>query len=271
MPVNEPEITSRSNQHVQHGRAVREGKFAGLVFVEGPRLAEDVQRAGARITDLFLTRKFADENLRGSQLIQAANETGAAIHLVSPGVMESLADTRSPAGIIMLVNRPETGPQRLMKQAGAAPLLVIGHRINNPANAGAVLRTAEAAGASGVILTKDTADIFAPKGLRGAMGSSFRLPLWTGADLASAIEWCQTNGIITVATDAKAPVNHFEFDWTRPSALILGAEGTGLDPGEIAAAEVTVRIPMQMPVESLNVAVAGGIILYEARRQRSLS
>lgn len=269
MPVNEPEITSRSNQHVQQGRAVREGKIEDLVFVEGLRLAEEAQRAGARITDLFFTRKFADENIRGSQLIRAANEAGSAIHLVSPGVLESLADTRSPAGVILLVRRPETGPQRLAILEGTAPLLVIGHRINNPANAGAILRTAEAAGASGVILTQDTADVFSPKGLRGAMGSSFRLPMWTGANFEAAIDWCRTNDIVTVATDANASTEHNDHDWTQRSALILGAEGTGLASDEVAAADAAIRIPMQEPVESLNVAVAAGIILYEARRQRS--
>ena len=269
MSTSESEITSRSNQHVQNARAVREGKVEELVFVEGLRLAEDIQSAGAAITDLFFTRKFVDENVRGANLIRRVNDAGAAIHLIAPGVAETLADTRSPAGIIMLVRRPETGPGQLELPQVAAPLLVIGHRINNPANAGAILRTAEAAGANGVILTQDTADVFSPKGLRGAMGSSFRLPLWTGASYTEAVDWCRNHNIATVGTEANTPIRHTEFDWKRPSALILGAEGSGLNQDELAAAQTIVRIPMQEPVESLNVAVAAGIILYEARRQRS--
>ncbi|MEO6391759.1 MAG: RNA methyltransferase, partial [Pyrinomonadaceae bacterium] len=121
----------------------------------------------------------------------------------------------------------------------------------------------------GVILTQDTADVFSPKGLRGAMGSSFRLPLWIGANFEAAIDWCRKNGIVTVATEATASTNHDDYAWTQPSALILGAEAQGLDPDELGAADAKVRIPMLEPVESLNVAVAAGIILYEARRQRS--
>jgi TrmH family RNA methyltransferase len=103
------------------------------------------------------------------------------------------------------------------------------------------------------------------------MGSSFRLPLWTGASFEDAIAWCKSQGIGTVGAALGANQSHTEFDWTWRTALVVGAEGEGLSTGETALINETVSIPMQKPVESLNVAVATGIILYEARRQRDPS
>jgi TrmH family RNA methyltransferase len=266
--MTEPEITSRANQHVQHARAVRDGKHPDLVLVEGLRLTEDAQRSGAVITETFVTQQFLEENPRGQNLIDSVRGSGAEIHLVSPSVLESLADTRSPAGIVLLAERPATGREIMEKTMAGVPLIVIAHRINNPANAGAILRTAEAAGATGAILTQESADVFSPKGLRGAMGSSLRLPLWTGASFDEAIGWCKAQDIRTVGASLDATQNHVDFDWTWRTALVLGSEGHGLNPDEVGAVDELVTIPMQPPVESLNVGAAAAILLYEANRQR---
>ena len=137
-------------------------------------------------------------------------------------------------------------------------------------NVGAILRTAEAAGVTGIITTRNTSDPFSPKSLRGAMGSAFRLPIWRNADFDEAVSWCRERGINLVATDADADLKHTDWDWKRESALLLGPESTGLTSDELRVADQSVKIPMQGEVESLNVSVAAGIILYEAARQRSL-
>jgi TrmH family RNA methyltransferase len=142
------------------------------------------------------------------------------------------------------------------------------HEVSNPSNAGALLRVAEAAGATAVITTRGSTDLLSPKALRGSMGSAFRLPLWAGATYDEALRWCNERGIRTVATDASASVTHTGIDWTTPRAVIVGAEAGGLSGEETRAADACVRIPMCEPVESLNVAVALGVILYEAARQR---
>ena len=133
------------------------------------------------------------------------------------------------------------------------------------------MRTAEAAGAWGVILTLGATDIFSPKALRGAMGSSLRLPLWTGASFDDAIAFCREQGLRTVCTDPRAERAYTEIDWQVPSALIVGPEASGLERAEIAMTDESLKIPMHEPVESLNVAVATGIILYEAARQKQLA
>ena len=100
------------------------------------------------------------------------------------------------------------------------------------------------------------------------MGSAFRLPLWTGPTLEEALGWCDSRGIRTVATAAGAPSVHTEIDWTQPRAVVVGPEAGGLSDAELRAAVEAVRIPMREPVESLNLATALAVVLYEAARQR---
>src|SRR6185503_17522076 len=159
---------------------------------------------------------------------------------------------------------------RLAASLKTNPLLVVLHQINNPVNVGAVLRTAEAAGANGIITTSNTSDPFSPKSLRGAMGSAFRLPIWREAGFEAAVEWCRARKISLVGTDADANLKHTDWSWTEATALVLGPESTGLTGDELRLTDQTVSIPMAGEVESLNVSVAAGILLYEAARQRSL-
>jgi TrmH family RNA methyltransferase len=131
-----------------------------------------------------------------------------------------------------------------------------------------MLRVAEAAGAAGVVATGGTADLLSPKALRSSMGSAFRLPQWSGACFDELIEWCRGRKIETVGTVLDANQTHIEHDWRGAHAIICGAEASGLTAEEIAQTDARVRIPMREPVESLNVAVALGVVLYEAARQR---
>ena len=267
--MSERIITSRDNALVKRARAVRDGRLRELIFVEGVRLCEEATQSSLSIQDVICTERSASDE-RGARLLAAVQAMGRPVTFVSEPVFASISDTKTPQGFIALAQRPETNQGALLKDEGAAPLLVILHRVNNPANAGAILRTAEAAGAVGAILTKGTTDIFSPKALRGAMGSSFRLPLWTEASFEEALAWCQAHGIKTIGADLRAVHAHTEIDWTGPSALIVGAESTGLTTEETAQADATLRIPMRSRVESLNVAVAAGIVLYEAARQRAV-
>ncbi|HYY98380.1 MAG TPA: RNA methyltransferase, partial [Pyrinomonadaceae bacterium] len=155
-----------------------------------------------------------------------------------------------------------------LERVTSTPLLVILHRANNPSNAGAALRVAEAAGATGVVATRGSADLFSPKSLRGSMGSAFRLPVWAGATFEEALGWCAARGVRTTAADATARTSHTEVDWTTPRAVVLGPEAGGLSDEEVRACAESLRIPMREPVESLNLTTALAVILYEAARQR---
>jgi TrmH family RNA methyltransferase len=261
-------ITSRQNPLIQHARAVSKGASKDSLFIEGLRLCEEAARSRLNCEEVLYTEKLAAD-ARAARLLDELKQLSPRFTLVSEQVLASLGDTKTPQGIVLLARRFETSRATFEKSLRADPLIVVLHRINNPANAGAMLRVAEAAGASGVVATEGTTDLLSPKALRGAMGSSFRLPLWTNAGFAEVIAWCGERGIRTVSADLAAPQTHTELDWTGAHAVLMGEEAGGLDAAEIRAARERVRIPMQSPVESLNVAVALAVILYEAARQRA--
>ncbi|HEX8493265.1 MAG TPA: RNA methyltransferase [Pyrinomonadaceae bacterium] len=263
-------ITSRDNQLARRARAVREGRVQGQIFIEGLRLSLEAARASLAIDSVICTERFARDE-RGARLFPLLGKTIERISLVSEAVFASLSDTKSPQGVVILAARPHTGRAALEQAIANTPLFVIMHQLNNPSNAGAILRTAEAAGATGAATTHGTTDLFSPKALRGAMGSSFRLPLWIDANFEELIGWCKRRGIQIIGTDLRAERTHTEIDWTHPSALVVGSEAIGIKPVEAAATDERVRIPMRAPVESLNVAVATSILLYEAERQRTVS
>lgn len=260
-------ITSRQNPLIQQARAASKGAAKDLLFIEGLRLCEEAARARLDCTEVLHTEKFAADT-RGAQLLGDLRQLNPRFTLVGEQVLASLGDTKTPQGIILLARRFKTEQATFEKSLRPNPLIVVLSRINNPANAGAMLRVAEAAGATGVIATDGTTDLLSPKALRGAMGSSFRLPLWTNADFAEVVSWCGARGIRTVSADLTAAQTHTELVWTGARAVLMGAEAGGLDEAEIRVADERIRIPMRPPVESLNVAVALAVILYEAARQR---
>ncbi|HEX8635072.1 MAG TPA: RNA methyltransferase [Pyrinomonadaceae bacterium] len=261
-------ITSRHNPLIQRARAASKGASPGSLFIEGLRLCEEAARSRLACEDVLYTEKFAAD-ARAARVLDALKQLNPRFTLVGEQVLASLGDTKTPQGIVVLARRFETDRTTFEKSLHPNPLVVVLHRINNPANAGAMLRVAEAAGAAGVVATAGTTDLLSPKSLRGAMGSSFRLPLWTGASFAEVVAWCDERGIRTVSADLAATQIHTALVWTGARAVLMGAEAGGLDPAEIRAAAERIRIPMQPPVESLNVAVALAVILYEAARQRA--
>jgi TrmH family RNA methyltransferase len=260
-------ITSRDNSLLRQARLVRDGKDDELIYIEGLRLADEALRSGLKIEAVI----FSDELARKERVvptIEALAKSSSRVASVSERLLESISFTKTPQGIVVLAQRPAPNVDLDAISSSGAPLLVVLHQINNPVNVGAILRTAEAAGAAGVIATKHTSDPLSPKSLRGAMGSAFRLPLWTGSDYSQAIGWCKSKSISTVSSTATAARAHTEMDWTTATALIVGPESTGLKANEIQMTDHSVKIPMCGEVESLNVSVAAGIILFEAARQR---
>jgi TrmH family RNA methyltransferase len=261
-------ITSRQNTLIRRARAVSKGLEKDSIFIEGLRLSEEAARSGLVCEDVLYTERFAEDE-RAARVLAELKRGGARLTIVGEGVFASLGDTKHPQGIVVLARRFATDKAAFERSLRTNPLVVVLHRINNPANAGAMLRVAEAAGATGVVTTAGSADVLSPKALRGAMGSSFRLPLWTNAEFDGVIAWCAERGISTVSADVAAKQAHTDLVWTEARAVLMGAEAGGLSDEEIALADARIRVPMQPPVESLNVAVALAVILYEAARQRA--
>ena len=261
-------ISSRDNSLLRRARSVRDGKDEDFIFVEGLRLCEEAVTSGLEIEAVIYSDQIIRKD-RPAALIKHATAVAKAEGVASEKLLESISYTKTPQGIVVLAKRPLHDEESFAAKQPKTPLIVILNEINNPVNVGAILRTAEGAGATGIIATARTADPFSPKALRGAMGSAFRLPVWSGSSFDKAITWCSSRKIRTVAADLSASTDYHEVNWRKPQALVVGRESTGLSSGELALADAVVRIPMQGAAESLNVAVAAGIILFEAARQRA--
>jgi TrmH family RNA methyltransferase len=260
-------ITSRDNSLLRQARAVRDGKTDDLIFVEGLRLSEEAHSSGLDIEAVIYSDEIARKE-RASEVISRLAKVCDRMAIVSEALLATISYTKTPQGIVALAGRPESGELPLDGENKEPPMLIVLHGLNNPVNVGAILRSAEAAGATGVITTANTTDPFSPKALRGAMGSAFRLPIWTGSTYENVLNWCAEKNVKTVCAAINAATSYADFDWTGPSALIVGPESTGLSPQEVALASGAIRIPMHGKVESLNVAAAAAIVLYEAARKR---
>ena len=268
--MNTDRITSRDNSLLRQVRAVRDGKIDELIFVEGLRLCEEAHRSQLEIEAVVVSEELLRKE-RAASAIEELSKVAKRVASVSEKLLESVSYTKTPQGIIVLARRPVASEARLAATLAGNPLLVVLHQINNPVNVGAIVRTAEAAGAAGVITTRNTSDPYSPKSLRGAMGSAFRLPVWSGQEYIDVIEWCRRRAITTISADVEASTSYLDIDWTGPCALLLGPESTGFTPEELASADRRVKISMKGDAESLNVSVAAGVLLFEAARQRGSS
>jgi RNA methyltransferase, TrmH family len=271
MPTNyNLKISSRDNPKIKHARLIREGRVKEQIFVEGLRLCEEAFRANLKISEVFVSENFA-QNERHENFLKEAEPFN--LIEVSEKIFDSLSDTKTSQGVILIAEKPAHGKNIIEARLNDSefPLVVLLHRINNPANLGAILRTAEASGVSGIITTKNSTDVFSPKALRGAMGAGFRLPLWTNVNYFEALEWAGERSLKSVCADVRSAKSYTEIDWKIGRLLVIGSEGHGLSETERDATEESLIIPMENGVESLNAAVACGVILFEAKRQKTVS
>ncbi len=253
-------ISSSSNERVKHARRVREGRERDLIFIEGERLVGECVASGLKLHACFTGAQPSDSQQR------LVDQVSCPVFHLAESVLESLGDTISTQGIIVIAERPWPTLDRLFE--GAAPLLLGLDRIQDPGNMGTLVRTAEAAGVNGIFSFAGSADAFTPKTLRSSMGSAFRLPILPDVSDLGAIETCRSRGLKCVVATGEAEMTHYDYDWAEPTMLILGNEGRGASAGVMKACDARVRIPLHAPVESLNVAAAGAAILFEAVRQR---
>jgi len=259
-------ISSKDNPRLKLARQVRDGRDKEGIFVEGARLSSELLKSHVKAEAIFVSDDTAAkiDELAG----ELQRSTGAEVNRVVSKVFDSITDTDNSQGIIVLAQRPETAPIAGLNVPQG--LLVFLSRINNPSNLGAVVRTAEASGAAGILISPASADPFSPKALRASMGSAFRLPIYCDVPLEEAAQFARENGIKMIAADVKAARSYTEVDWRPPIMLVFGSEAHGLDDLELSLVDEKVFIPMENDVESLNLAVSAGILLFEAKRQRQI-
>jgi TrmH family RNA methyltransferase len=259
-------ITSRQNPLVARFRAARDADTPEVIFLDGVHLLNDAIDAGLRIHEVAVVSTALDQpDIK--VLVERLVRIGVPLVTVSSPVMAALSPLRSPSAIVAIANRPAVSASGLY--SSSSPLVVVAVDVQDPGNVGAIVRVAEAGGATGVVCAGATADAFGWKALRGSMGSALRLPLQTVTDVSEAVADARKGGCRIVATAPRGGRSLFDADYSPPIAVLIGGEGSGLQPGLIEAADERVTIPMQRPVESLNTAVTAALIVYEARRQRS--
>lgn len=261
--VPPPPITSRHNPLVGRFKAAADSD-AQWMLLDGAHLLFEALDAGVAIDCVAV-----DSDRVPSGDLDALSRAVPADRLVrvSRSVLDAMSPVRTPTGIVALAARPPDAPASLLSATTA--LLVGAADIQDPGNLGAIIRAAEAGGASGVVTTPGGADPFGWKAIRGAMGSAFRLPVIRSPSVLAMVDQAHAAGLQVVAAVGHGHTPMSAVDLTKPSLLVLGSEGQGLPPALVDAADVRVSIPMTPPVESLNVAVAAALLVYEARRQRA--
>lgn len=261
-----PVISSKDNSQLKRARAIRDGRERGMMFVEGTRLVSELIKSPVRADAIFVSEAQGEKCV--GLLEQLEENRTVQVYMVSERAFDSITDTDNSQGIVVLARRP--GNCELAETLVKNSLYVYLNKVNNPANLGAVIRTAEAAGAAAVITSPGSADAFAPKALRASMGSGFRLPVIADVALEEAIDLADQKGIRVVGADISGTRDYTEFDWKNGAMLVIGSEAHGLNSEELSRLGAIVMIPMENNVESLNLAVSTGILLFEAKRQRSV-
>jgi TrmH family RNA methyltransferase len=245
-----------------HRRRGREQK--GLALAEGVRLVEEALAAGITIKGAVVSPALQGTT-RGRALEAALGAGGVSVESVDDAELAELADTEHPQGVVAVIEPPQWSLNTFRPAAGVVLVL---DGVQDPGNVGTMARTAFALGAAGLIALKGTADLANPKVLRGSMGALFRFPSFMTDDV-EFLAWRETTGTIVVLTDPTGTdVGHYRRPRGNGLALIVGNEGAGIRKELEAVASARLAIPLTQGAESLNVAVAAGILLYEVLRDR---
>lgn len=258
-------ITSRRHETVGRFRDAIRHPGSDLML-DGPHLVAAALDADLHLTLVAVSTSALDGDGPTHVLLGRLAARGVPLVTTTTAVMDAISPVRAPTGIVALAERPPTGSEALLHPP--PPLILVAVDVQDPGNVGALIRAADAAGATGVITTEACADPFGWKALRGAMGSSLRLPLWPQAPGPQVLGFLRERRVRLLAATPRATTSLFDMDFHGPSAVLVGAEGAGLPDWAIAQSDMTFSIPMRDGVESLNVAVSTGLIAYEAFRQR---
>ena len=261
MPVT---ITSRPNPAVKQFRDAAEAG-GDEMLLDGPHLLGEALLA--RLPVELVAVESAAVNGEVDALVRRAAEAGARVLDVSASVLEAMSPVRRPTGIVAIAHRRESTLEQVL--GGAPQMVLMLEHVQDPGNVGAIIRAADACGATGVVVGAGSADPFGWKALRGSMGSAFRLPVASRQNLADAIEHARRLGLQLFAAVPRDGTSLPARDLRGPVAIVLGGEGAGVSADLLELVDGRLTIPMRPTVDSLNVATAAALIAYEAQRQRS--
>jgi RNA methyltransferase, TrmH family len=256
-------LTSLQNPLVKQLKKLhraKERQEQQLSLLEGTHLLEAACLAERSFVTVCCTPEWQTDHPALWQQVEARSQR---IEIVSQDVLREIATTIHPDGIIATIERASTPPPRFTN------LGLVLQTIQDPGNLGTMIRTATAVGADGILLSADCVDLDHPKVLRASAGQWFQMPMVASSNLTADLKQHQQQGMQLVATLPIAQQSYWQIDFQKPTLLLLGNEGAGLSAELAALADAQVNIPLNPGVESLNVAIAAALLLYEVKRQRS--
>lgn len=253
-------ISSTSNSRikniVQLKKSAKARKEQECFLVEGPRMFFEVPKE--QLMEVYVTEAFEKKYTKELE--------GYRYEVISESVCKHISDTKTPQGVTALVRQNRLTFEELMR-IKENPLFVVLENLQDPGNLGTILRTAEGAGVTGIIMNRETVDPYNPKVIRSTMGTIFRVPFVIVDDLERTLRDLHEAGVATYAAHLGGS-SFYEQDYSVGTAFLIGNEGNGLSDAITSVAEHKIKIPMKGKVESLNAAIATTVLVYEAQRQR---
>jgi TrmH family RNA methyltransferase len=265
-----------SPQHPLTGRDSRAVKFIASLadpkarrkeqafLIEGVKMVEEALRDRLGVKQVVAAPSLTRHHGRG--VISLAEESGVPVLWISERLMDQLAESRTPQPVMAVAEMREQAEDELTDHRSR--LIVLAHQLQDPGNLGTIIRTIEAAGAAGMAVTPNTVDPWNAKSVRASMGSVLRVPVVRIADANAFLGRCREKGFQAAALVLSGGDTHFDLDLRRPTVIMLGQEGAGLEEALLYGDIRRVRIPMAATIDSLNVATSAAVVLYEAVRQR---
>lgn len=260
-------ITSNKNSIIKDVKSLKNKKNRDekkSYFIEGIKMVEEALKEEADITTIFFSDEFILRESTSS-LVNIITASKLKYFTIPEKLFKEISDTENPQGILAIVRQKDTILEKIINNNSS---LIILDKIQDPGNIGTIIRTADAAGFDGIIISKGSVDIYNPKVVRSTMGSIFRIPVYFSENLVDTIKTIQLKGTKVIAAHLKGNKNYFEFDMSGAIAIIIGNEANGISDDIAALADSLVLIPMAGKTESLNASVAASLLIYEVYRQK---
>lgn len=248
-------IESNQNKIIKQINALKlkkERDKTGLFIAEGERLVKDI---GSLVKYVVISQDYTEDISQFDK-----------VYCVSKNLFNKISDTVNPQGIMAVCEIKDYDINEAFKKEN--PFLIVLEDITDPGNMGTIIRTCDAGGVDGIILSKGCVDIYNPKVVRSTMGSLFHLPIYRNQSIENILDKCKESNIITISAHLKGTTTPYNVDLTKGCAILIGNEARGLKDSTAEQTNTLVKIPMPGKAESMNAAIAAGILIYEGVRQR---
>lgn len=263
------EITAANNKNIKHLKSLNKKKYRDIFseyLIEGIKILEEAISCKENIKTVIINDKFINMKKSG-KLLKKLYAINVDVYKLPDKVFESISNTENSQGIVGVVGAKRLSIKQFIEDVNPS-FLIFCENINDPGNMGTIIRTADASGVEAVIVSKGCVDIYSPKTVRSTMGSLFHLPVIKVDDTLGAISYLKAKGFKIICTYLTNAEYYYNINIQNKSIIIIGNEANGVSERLKAQADCLVKIPILGKAESLNVAVASGILMYEVARRK---